>query len=206
MGAPGTLLPAEAVGSTSNIDLFENTALVEELFSQIDSSQNLLVAGEKCKSTGSSCNEECRAESTKHTVVSSNGQQGKGSFSLSDELTNLTKYSNDTSEKNIVSAGKSMSNFSDCNSAVVSPLLPWATGEPSVVTNSDFSNDGLSVQRNQISGEDEAEIQMQNIHERLRKRRVDDVGDPVVEDVAEWEIPWEEIGIGARIGIGKFSP
>ena len=205
MGAPGTLLPAEAVGTAANIDLFENTALVEELFSQIDKAQNLLVGGQKLKSTGNSYNEECRAELANRSIVTSNGHQGNGLFSQSVDSRNSSKYNNDASESSILSPGESTLDFSDCNSAVVAPRLPCATGKTSV-TNANSSNKELSMQRKQISGEDEAEIQMQNIHERLRKRRVNYVGDPVVEDVAEWEIPWEEIAIGVRIGLGNILP
>ena len=207
MGAPGTLLPAEIVGTATNIDLFENAALVEELFSQIDKAQNLLIGGHRPKSSSDLYNRECRAKLANDTMVTSNGHQEKGILFLSGESGNTMQYLDAASETSIISAGKSTSKFSDCYSAVDSPLLPCATGDTSVANMSSSNNKEWGMHRNLIQnmhGEDEAEIQMQNIHERLRKRRVNENGDTVVEDVAGWEIPWEEIEIGMRIGLGNI--
>ena len=207
MGAPGTLLPAESVGTAANIDLFENSALVEELFSQIDKAHNLSTGGNQPKIT-STFREECAAEPSNHTL---SGLQAK----VFQSLPGKQRTTNDTSRVPAIGLHVSSEVIDE-----VDRSKPAHIGiETAMVAPLQLDEEWI-MQRNHVENmggdkaskghEDEAEIQIQTIHERLNsgymecwKKHVNNKGDPVLENVAEWEIPWEEIVIGERIGLGN---
>jgi hypothetical protein len=208
MGAPGTLLPAESIGSAANIDLFENTALVEEIFSQIDNARDLLT-GENRVNITATCSDESRGEPSNHSLMTGSQQQEKGHLSVSGKWRN----SKDAPEFPVIGCQVSSMNIDE-----VEKSNPTSFGRETGVDVPLNLDEEWVLLRNPVdnnAGEEarkgpEAEIQILNIHERLNsgymecwKKHVNNKGDPVLENVTEWEIPWEEIVIGERIGLGN---
>lgn len=245
MGAPGTLLPAEMVGATGSIDLFDNTALVEELFSQIDKAQNISIGGSQPQGRAN-LNKDNREELVSPVAGSASRQHGQGLHSSSAEFIHDTEHSKDASKENIRSGHTLPTDFlvtgsheshvetSNQDSQVSKPPVPalWVAPEvhslcpitdATITTAVPLRNDEDGVLRKQFrentNGEGnsegsghEIETRMQNIHQRLSSgymecwtKHVNNKGDPVLENVAEWEIPWEEIVIGDRIGLGSYG-
>jgi hypothetical protein len=208
MGAPGTLLPAEPIGTAANIDLFENTALVEEIFSQMDNAHDLLTGENRVKITAT-YSDESRGEPSNHSLMTGSQQQENGYPSVSGEWRN----SKDTPEFPVIGcqSSKNTDEVEKSNPALFGPQtavdVPLNLDEEWVLLRNPVDNNGGEDARKSP----EAEIQILNIHERLNsgymecwKKHVNNKGDPVLENVTEWEIPWEEIVIGERIGLGNI--
>lgn len=235
MGAPGTLLPAEMVGATANIDLFENTALVEELFSQIEKAQNNLMNGNQPLGTATS-GAVCKDETSRPDTCPTS--QGQGSqFSFPELMQNSERHIRDGQKlpskladnifhadfpaENVHASGfTSYETESPLNLSKPSRVAPMETLQDSQLSLK-VNEDGVNIRRSPehtsdeghtAISEDQAESRMHNINQRLNSgymecwtKHVNNKGDPVLENVAAWEIPWEEIVIGERIGLGSYG-
>lgn len=232
MGAPGTLLPAEMAGATGNVDLFENAALVEELFSQIEKAQNNILNGNQSVGiavSGAKCKEEivrpdlCSTKqgqlllprpllTSEHHLVNGHNEPS----TVMDEVS----HTDPTPEK-VCSSG-----FTGYQTdSILKPSEPSSKAPMKTLEDSQFdskaneaggnishvpehtSNEGCCA----ISGH-QAESRMQNINQRLNSgymecwtKHVNNKGDPMLENVATCEITWEEITIGERIGLGSYG-
>eukprot|EP00250_Pteridium_aquilinum_P006238 c16196_g1_i1 orf=670-3183(-) len=251
MGAPGTLLPAEMVGATGNIDLFENTALVEELFSQIEKAQkaqnNLMNDKQRVGNAHSGL--VCKNESSSSDVCSTSRVQGIQA-PLAESIHNSEPHLRDASRENNRFGQKLPSNFIDMDTgshqcygdttaekvytsgpsgnatdSLLNPSKPLKIDSVETLQESQIvlkgNEDGVTsrlcpdrTNGEGLSGisEHQADTQMQSINQRLNSgymecwtKHVNNKGDPVLENVAEWEIPWEEIVIGERIGLGSYG-
>lgn len=289
MGAPGALLPAEIVGASGQLDLLETTALVEDIFSQINhthnSSGNLFFdsrtgdnSKERLSAPGKSSGNMSGADSVWQKAGENTGEglaseldclasglfhqeawrqppfpKRTSSAALFIESKDVSSYVMDAVNKNSQSGqhsalseggrtapqelfGESSSqqsagnakaydpSFRALDSAATSTAMDFVLDSSAAVqmssvgnlaasarspkdseNDTDFKicNTDLEEERNICGRKNEVNNRRCNDHEELRW--TNNKGDPVLEDVAEWEIPWEEIVIGERIGLGSYG-
>ncbi|MCO5564911.1 hypothetical protein L7F22_018579 [Adiantum nelumboides] len=235
MGAPGTLLPAEMAGATGNIDLFENTALVEELFSQIEKAQNNLKhctlplgnanSGAVCRNEASSSTKgglnvltttpEVFPKHHSRGALEGTSQPWQGlpskaeNRSFQDEGRVEEKVpclcGSENSTDNLLGSSKPLTILS------LEPL-PKAPLLSKVITDGvdtrclpDHDNGATHSGVSEQLMDTCLNLRSESGYMECWTKHVNNKGDPMLDNVAEWEIPWDEIVIGERIGLGSYG-
>ncbi|KAH7287233.1 hypothetical protein KP509_32G045200 [Ceratopteris richardii] len=238
MGAPGTLLPPEIAGATGHVDLFENTALVEELFSQIEKAQNKML---KCTdaSTSAALGDKKHSQFSNSSIEVRDLEEGKPSPSNERFLRNDLKCHYGERQKSpYVLTQESLANACGKEDAVVDmPNSDVHNGTTVQVSDPhkllkldslESSEGGVKSTKVHYNEVDInfAREHIQHINSDLTDlnkagssknrssascyidcwtKHVNNKGGPMLENVAECEIPWEEIVIGERIGLGSYG-